>query len=209
MVVSKDEKEVNEEKCLQNQTTSDNFEIILQKATELFAGKGYDAVGIQEVFTASGITKPTLYYYFKSKTGLLEAIINDKGSKLVYSTKVALFYEHEFFDSLLKVLKSTRDFAEENPDYFRLHLNLLASPKDSEGYKIFEIVREQLSDTFLQFFKDSAAEFGNMRGKENLYAVIFCNLVNQTVLAFLNGELTLDDDMSYKIVHSFIWGVAS
>ena len=56
--------------------------IILNKATELFSAKGYDGVGVQEICTESKITKPTLYYYFQSKTGLLSAIIKEKGNLL-------------------------------------------------------------------------------------------------------------------------------
>ena len=39
---------------------------ILQTAERLFAYKGYDAVGVHEIVTDAGITKPTLYYYFRS-----------------------------------------------------------------------------------------------------------------------------------------------
>ena len=52
---------------------------ILQAAERLFAYKGYDAVGVQEIVTDAGITKPTLYYYFRSKCGLLEALVRTKG----------------------------------------------------------------------------------------------------------------------------------
>ena len=51
---------------------------ILQTAERLFAYKGYDAVGVQEIVTDAGITKPTLYYYFRSKRGLLEALVSTK-----------------------------------------------------------------------------------------------------------------------------------
>ena len=37
--------------------------------------KGYDAVGVQEIAQKAGITKPTLYYYFGSKYGLLETLL--------------------------------------------------------------------------------------------------------------------------------------
>ena len=45
----------------------ENKERILECALELFYAKGYDAVGVQEIAERSGITKPTLYYYFGSK----------------------------------------------------------------------------------------------------------------------------------------------
>ena len=53
----------------------DNRENILTCALELFYQRGYDAVGIQEICQAAGITKPTLYHYFGSKYGLLEVLL--------------------------------------------------------------------------------------------------------------------------------------
>ena len=55
----------------------DNRERILQCALELFYAKGYDAVGVQEIAQKAGITKPTLYYYFGSKYGLLETLLKN------------------------------------------------------------------------------------------------------------------------------------
>ena len=49
----------------------DNRELLLNTALELFHAKGYDAVGVQEIVDRAGVTKPTLYYYFGSKLGLL------------------------------------------------------------------------------------------------------------------------------------------
>ena len=55
----------------------DNRSNILSQAVELFASRGYDAVGVQEIVDAAGITKPTLYHYFGSKLGLLNTIFTE------------------------------------------------------------------------------------------------------------------------------------
>ena len=54
----------------------DNREKILNCALELFHARGYDAVGVQEIAETAGVTKPTLYYYFGNKRGLLEALLS-------------------------------------------------------------------------------------------------------------------------------------
>ena len=48
----------------------ENREKLLSCALDLFYARGYDAVGIQEIVDAAGVTKPTMYYYFGSKKGL-------------------------------------------------------------------------------------------------------------------------------------------
>jgi TetR/AcrR family transcriptional regulator len=52
----------------------DNRSALLDAALHLFASRGYDAVGVQEIVDAVGVTKPTLYHYFGSKQGLLEEL---------------------------------------------------------------------------------------------------------------------------------------
>lgn len=48
---------------------------ILLHAKRLFRQKGYSAVSINDIVAAVGITKPTLYYYFKDKEHLFAAVL--------------------------------------------------------------------------------------------------------------------------------------
>ena len=60
----------------------DNRQAILDSALTLFYEKGYDAVGVQQIVDSAGVTKPTLYYYFGSKQGLLSCVLEEHFSKL-------------------------------------------------------------------------------------------------------------------------------
>ncbi len=48
---------------------------LLETATELFADKGYTGTSVREIVDRAGVSKPVLYYYFKSKEGLFYAIL--------------------------------------------------------------------------------------------------------------------------------------
>jgi len=50
-------------------------ERILSTALDLFAVRGYDATAVREICEAAGITKPTLYHFFGSKDGVLQALV--------------------------------------------------------------------------------------------------------------------------------------
>ena len=50
-------------------------ERLLDTATELFAEKGYAGASVREIVEKAGVSKPVLYYYFKSKEGLFYAIL--------------------------------------------------------------------------------------------------------------------------------------
>lgn len=50
---------------------------ILENATRLFASKGYDATGMEEIAAQTGVPKSLIYYHFKNKEDLLHTIITD------------------------------------------------------------------------------------------------------------------------------------
>ncbi|MBI5953248.1 MAG: TetR/AcrR family transcriptional regulator [Chloroflexi bacterium] len=52
-----------------------NAERILQDGWELFQQKGYRGVSVDEICLRCGITKPTLYYYFKDKENLFVEVL--------------------------------------------------------------------------------------------------------------------------------------
>lgn len=52
-------------------TYDDQREHILARAAELFARQGYTGTTMNQVATACGVTKPTLYHYFADKQSLL------------------------------------------------------------------------------------------------------------------------------------------
>jgi AcrR family transcriptional regulator len=47
---------------------------ILDAALELFSAKGYEAASIREICACARITRPTLYYFYKSKEGVHRAV---------------------------------------------------------------------------------------------------------------------------------------
>lgn len=58
-----------------NGTESNSAARILDAALSLFSEKGYEATTTRELCELAGITKPTLYYFYKSKEGVYRALI--------------------------------------------------------------------------------------------------------------------------------------
>ena len=108
---------------------------ILAVACGLFAQKGYDAVGVQQIAELSKITKPTLYYYFGSKIGILRALIQEKGALLYECLEAVCVDRHDFFNSVQDIIRAEIDFARREPDFFRLHRALLDAPDAAYTYR--------------------------------------------------------------------------
>ena len=47
---------------------------ILATAEALFADKGYDGTGIQDIATAAGVNKALIYYHFKNKKDIVDSL---------------------------------------------------------------------------------------------------------------------------------------
>ena len=122
---------------------------ILAVACGLFAQKGYDAVGVQQIAELSKITKPTLYYYFGSKIGILRALIQEKGALLNEWLEAVCVDRHDFFNSVQDIIRAEIDFARREPDFFRLHRALLDAPEDSEYVEEYSEMREKLKAVLL------------------------------------------------------------
>ena len=57
---------------------------IVETASALFYGNGYNSTGINEIISKAGIAKATLYSHFKSKEDLCVAYINFKNSTFLH-----------------------------------------------------------------------------------------------------------------------------
>jgi TetR/AcrR family transcriptional regulator len=65
----------------QQQPTMEARERLLGAALELFTQRGYAATSVREICLTAGVTKPVLYYYFKSKEGLYLQLMEDSHSR--------------------------------------------------------------------------------------------------------------------------------
>lgn len=73
-------------------TTDQVRERIIAEAARLIVAHGYDGVAMREIAEAAGISKPGLYYHFRDKEDLLEAVLThwiDSTKKLVAEARQA------------------------------------------------------------------------------------------------------------------------
>ena len=58
------------------QPVSSTRQQLLIAALKSFAERGYAATSVQEIVSAAQVSKPALYYYFKDKAGLFQALVD-------------------------------------------------------------------------------------------------------------------------------------
>ena len=187
----------------------DNRFNILLCALRLFATRGYDAVGVQEIVEAAGITKPTLYHYFGSKQGLLDALLKEYFDQLYREVKSASVYRSDLPHTLNQVAKTYFDFANRNKMFCRLQLALWFAPPESDAFRAVSRLNHELYQLIEALFVRAAADHGNMKGRHRAYAATFVGMINNYISLSLNGYAKLDDQLLYQAVHQFMHGIFS
>jgi AcrR family transcriptional regulator len=187
----------------------DNRSAILNAALELFAARGYDAVGVQEVAEAAGITKPTLYHYYGSKMGLLKALFEAYHAPLNHAVEQAACYTGWLPGTLESVARAYFEFARQNPVYYRLMLAMVFAPRHSEANSLASEWNARQHNLVENLFATAVKDNGNMRGKQRLYAAIFIGSLNTCIGMWLNGFTELDEDLLRRVVKQFQHGIYS
>lgn len=101
---------------------------IARAAARLFASRGYDATSVREIVEAAGVTKPTLYYYFRSKEALGQALVHDPLKRLCEEMLARLRAEPDPVAGLAGMVQAKLDFCVEDPDRARFFYALFFGP---------------------------------------------------------------------------------
>jgi AcrR family transcriptional regulator len=187
----------------------DNRAALIDHALRLFAAKGYDAVGVQEIVDAVGITKPTLYHFFGSKRGLLEVMLSERFNELRSLLEDAAAYSGDLPFTLQRVTDVYFEFAKENPAFYRLQLGLWFAPKESEGYQVVTTLNRFQFDLIEKIFLLAVVQHGNIRGRHQAYALTFLGLINNYIALALNGFSKSSPEVARQAVHQFQHGIYS
>ncbi len=92
-------------------------ERILDEAEKLFAVKGFEGTGIEEIAKRVRIRKSVIYYHFKNKEEILQTMLDEFVTRGV-AFKKSLFvrYADSFMSNLEEVMKEMVEFMEGNSE---------------------------------------------------------------------------------------------
>ncbi len=178
-----------------------NAERILQDGWELFQHKGYLGVSMDEICLHCGITKPTLYYYFKNKENLFVEVL----LRRLQGFRLVIEQEGDLADRL-------SGFAAVIFDSFSSDYSLLV--RDLEHIKSLENARRVREAFSVELFQPitalmkSAVAAGQIDGDEKFLAQLFMGIVQSYISR--SQEYDLDHhSMARKLVVFFLKGATS
>lgn len=193
----------------------DNKSNILNCSLKLFSKKGYDSVSVQELVNESNITKPTLYYYFKSKEGLYNEllkkyyfILNERLEKVCIYNPNPDSYNLDIFPVLENIINTYFIFAKNHPSFCRIILTNQYMPNSSSIYDITKKYDDIQYKLILNTFNNMANTHTNLKAKEKKLTWSFIGLINAYISLFLqDSTFNLSSMLAKEIVHQFMHGI--
>lgn len=93
---------------------------ILRAALRIFADCGYAGASVQSIVDAAKVTKPTLYYYFTSKAGLYQALMDWAHDERFRLMREAADRGGSLAEQLTAIWSALFEFIHENRELMRI-----------------------------------------------------------------------------------------
>src|SRR5512138_486497 len=98
---------------------------ILDAALTLFSEKGYEATSTREICELAGITKPTLYYFYKSKEGVYRELVRRTVDEMVVLVEAGLDRPGQLCDKYKAFAEAAFDDATRRPHLWRFIFSIV------------------------------------------------------------------------------------
>ncbi len=113
---------------------------ILNIAMELFARKGYAGCSIREICKAAGVTKPVLYYHFRSKEHLYQELMLDIFNQTRKNLLRLSKFRGSLRDRLILYVSTEFHNSQRDPNTIRLLFRMMFAPEGE--YPHFNFLEE-------------------------------------------------------------------
>ena len=104
-------------------------ERLLEAGTALFGERGYAGTFVREIVDRAGVTKPMLYYYFKSKEGMFYTILDGAAEQQEAILAQALEAPGAVLDRLIYLYRRIYEGLIEHQNLLKMIYNLVFGPR--------------------------------------------------------------------------------
>jgi len=184
---------------------------ILRAALKHFAHGGYAATSVQQIVEGARVSKPTLYYYFRDKAGLFQALVNEAHDERYRLMQEAAARGRSVREQLVEIVAVLFDYFRQNRELMRISLaTAFASPGEMpEGLRYAD--RCERNFEFVHSLMKQALTKGelNQRFDSRELAFGFYGQTNAYLMAhLLMPDSRLNRRTAGRIVDLFLVGAA-
>ena len=92
----------------------------IRAALRRFANGGYAATSVQQIVGDAKVSKPALYYYFRDKAGLFQALVSEAHDERLQVVQQAAARKSDVRGQLIEILAALFDYFHKNRDLTRI-----------------------------------------------------------------------------------------
>jgi TetR/AcrR family transcriptional regulator len=160
-------------------------ERLLEKAIGMFAEKGYAGTSVREIVEQAGVSKPVLYYYFKSKEGLFLSILDMAEALQKQLLSEILRSDGKVLDRLLKLYRRLYAGIDQHRNLYKMIHGLIFGPPQGAPDYDFTRYHRHMIDAISTIYHAGldGGEVKKTNGNEFAYLVLslidFCLHMDQ------------------------------
>jgi AcrR family transcriptional regulator len=167
---------------------------------ELFGRNGYAGTSIRAICEAAGVTKPVLYYHFRSKEQLFKELMLDSFSFYLKTMLRASNSHGDLRSRLIGIVHNDFQEAKANPLRIRLLLRMIFAPEEHRPE--FNFVRElEKQRNLIARVLQEGIEAGTIRGDARELAT---GLLGMDMIAVLEHALTGRSTLSRRNAEKYV-----
>lgn len=116
---------------------------ILQAALKRFANAGYAATSVQQIVGDAKVSKPALYYHFRDKAGLFQALVNQALDQRFEAIQQAAARARTIRGQLVEILTALFDYFHKNRELTRLAFSAAFAAPGEVPHQVCYLDRRQ------------------------------------------------------------------
>ncbi|RPI26887.1 MAG: TetR/AcrR family transcriptional regulator [Acidobacteria bacterium] len=180
----------------------------LDAALELFSEKGYDATSVREICERAGITRPTLYYFFKSKEGIYRALIEDAAAEFHQQIAQCLEGEETLERKFKRVARTLFGDARQRAQRWRFMFSLVwATPRMPVVDQVFHSSYCHAMQLLGSALEGAVARKEIAPGPTQVRLLVFMGSMGEALSGYLiTGRPDLTDDLADSLVDTILHG---
>jgi len=184
---------------------------LLQAALKSFADRGYAATSVQEIVDGARVSKPALYYYFKDKAGLFQALVDQAHDERYDLMRKASTRGATVAEKLEEIVAAIFEFSLRNRELMRLAFaTAFAASGEApgqmkcreKGKRNFEFLRNLVEQG------QKSGELNRSFTPDELTMGIYGQLNSYVMIRLLVPDCPLDRRTASQVVRLFVNGAA-
>ena len=144
---------------------------IMAAAEELFEAKGYEATSADDIAKRTGISKSTLYVYFKSKQIIWDSVVGKYMELLLQDAEKAASGSGSFEDRYFRLCFDIAARFEAHPVFYKGTLGNISVDTEQEIYRKIYETGEQINEKIALLVR-SGMEEGVVRKDIDIYPTV-------------------------------------